>query len=383
MTAENDTDQYKIELLHKIEECKETITENERILLIINDQISMYTRVLDTIEPLDLDEFNKYNNKFLNDKEYLEMNSLPSMEDVINNIISYRKLSKENESLNEKILKLEKRSEKLEGWTWNISCNIENEFISCSGNTKKFVNAPTELLALINHVNYFLTKLTFIYSKDPNYQETYYNRNSYDTDLGEGKFRTYENGILKCFINNEQTSEEVILEHIKYIKNLIDKLSKFDINISCTDKQLQDEMSEILLDNIGQGALGYPLIEDDIDDDYYWNITSETYDKNNIISYCNTVTGLISQIESIIKSSQDNEKKAEYFKKYLEFYNRLFTQYAAVKQYKRLLDNCFKRKAIITAENESKNEEINNYEKELESFNSKQRSVKKLTKRRD
>ena len=163
MASKKDTDDYKNELLCKIEECKETITENERILLIINDQISMYTRVLDTIEPLDLDEFNKYNNKFLNDKEYLEMNSLPSMEDVINNIISYRKLSKENESLNEKILKLEKRSEKLEGWTWNISCNIENEFISCSGNTKKFVNAPTELLALINHVNYFLTKLTFIY----------------------------------------------------------------------------------------------------------------------------------------------------------------------------------------------------------------------------
>ena len=46
-------------------------------------------------------------------------------------------------------------------------------------------------------------------------------------------------------------------------------------------------------------------------------------------------------------------------------------------------DNCFKKKAIITAENESKNEEINNYEKELESFNSKQSNAKKLTKRRD
>lgn len=381
MTTENDTEQYKNELLHKIEECKDKITENERILLIINDQISMYTRVLDTIEPLNLDEFNKYNNKFLNDKEYLEMSDLPSMEDVINNIISYRKISKENESLNESILKLEKRNGKQEGWTWNISCNIENEFISCSGNTKKFVNAPTELLALINHVNFFLTKLSFIYSKDPNYQETSYNRNSYDTDLGEGEFRTYENGILKCFINNEQTSEEVILEHIRYIKNLINKLSKFDINISCTDKQLQDEMSEILLDDIGQGALGYPLIEDDIDDDYYWNITSKTYDKNNIINYCNAVTGLISQIESIIKSSQDNERKAEFFKDYFEFYNKLFTQYAAVKQYKRLLDNCFKRKAIITAENESKQKEIESCEKELKTLNQEKGNQKRLTNR--
>lgn len=383
MTAENDTDQYKIELLHKIEECKETITENERILLIINDQISMYTRVLDTIEPLDLDEFNKYNNKFLNDKEYLEMNSLPSMEDVINNIINYRNISNDKTSLNENELKLEKGKNNQKGWNWNISCCIENEFISCSGNIKKFIKAPTELLALINHVNYFLSKLSFIYSKNPNYQELHYNRASYDSDLGEGKFRTYESGILRCSINNEKISEEDILEHISYIKDLIDKLSNFNINIEYTNKEIQEEMTELLLNDIGQGPLGYPLIEDDIDDDYYWNINSETFDKNKIINYCNTVKELVSQIELIIKSSHENEKKAEYFKKYLEFYNKLFTKYAAIKQYKRLLDNCFKKKAIITAENESKNEEINNYEKELESFNSKQRSVKKLTKRRD
>ena len=383
MASKKDTDDYKNELQCKIEECKEKITENERILLIINDQISMYKRVLDKLEPFDLKDFNKQNDRFLKDNDYLNMSSLPSIEDVINNIINYRNISNEKTSLNENELKLEKGKNNQKGWNWNISCCIENEFISCSGNIKKFIKAPTELLALINHVNYFLSKLSFIYSKNPNYQELHYNRASYDSDLGEGKFRTYESGILRCSINNEKISEEDILEHISYIKDLIDKLSNFNINIEYTNKEIQEEMTELLLNDIGQGPLGYPLIEDDIDDDYYWNINSETFDKNKIINYCNTVKELVSQIELIIKSSHDNEKKAEYFKKYLEFYNKLFTKYAAIKQYKRLLDNCFKKKAIITAENESKNEEINNYEKELESFNSKQRSVKKLTKRRD
>ena len=383
MASEKDTDDYKNELQCKIKACKEKITENDRVLLIINDQISMYKRVLDKLEPFDLKDFNKQNDRFLKDNDYLNMSSLPSIEDVINNIINYRNISNEKTSLNENELKLEKGKNNQKGWNWNISCCIENEFISCSGNIKKFIKAPTELLALINHVNYFLSKLSFIYSKNPNYQELHYNRVSYDSDLGEGKFRTYESGILRCSINNEKISEEDILEHIFYIKDLIDKLSNFNINIEYTNKEIQEEMTELLLNDIGQGPLGYPLIEDDIDDDYYWNINSETFDKNKIINYCNTVKELVSQIELIIKSSHDNEKKAEYFKKYLEFYNKLFTKYAAIKQYKRLLDNCFKKKAIITAENESKNEEINNYEKELESFNSKQSNAKKLTKRRD
>ena len=38
---------------------------------------------------------------------------------------------------------------------------------------------------------------------------------------------------------------------------------------------------------------------------------------------------------------------------------------------------------LITAENESKNKEIETYEKELKTFNSKQSNAKKLTKRRD
>lgn len=383
MASKKDTDDYKNELQCKIKACKEKIAENDRVLLIINDQISMYKRVLDKLEPFDLKDFNKQNDRFLKDNDYLNMSSLPSIEDVINNIINYRNISNDKTSLNENELKLEKGKNNQKGWNWNISCCIENEFISCSGNIKKFINAPTELLALINHVNFFLSKLSFIYSKDSNYQELHYNRISYDSDLGEGKFRTYENGILRCFINNEKISEEDILDHLSYIKNLVDKLSNFDINITCTDKEIQEEMTELLLNDIGQGPLGYPLIEDDIDDDYYWNINSETFDKNKIINYCNTVKELVSQIELIIKSSHDNEKKAEYFKKYLEFYNKLFTQYAAVKQYKRLLDNCFKKKAIITAENESKQKEIESYESELRTLNSEESNVKKLKKRRD
>lgn len=382
MTSKNNTEQYQ-KIAKNIEQCKEKITENDRILLIINDQIEMYTKVLDNLEPFNLDEFNKQNKKFLNDEEYLKMKTLPSIEDVINNIINYKIISNNKELLNEDLLNLEKRKNNQVGWTWNISCFIENEKISCSGNIKKFVSAPTELSALINHVNYFLTKLTFIYSTDPNYQELYHNRISYDSDLGDGKFRTYANGILTCIINNEEISEEVILEHISYIKLLIDNISKIKINISCSDNKIQEEMTEILLNDIGQGALGYPLIEDDIDDDYYWNISSETYNKNNIINYCNNVKIIISQIELIIKSSHNNERKAKYFKNYFELYNKLFTTYAAIKQYKRLLDNCYKRKEIITKENENKNKEIQTYENELDNLNTNRNNVKKLIKRQD
>lgn len=383
MVSKNNSNECDKELQYKIKKCKENITENDRILLIINDQISMYKRVLDKLEPFDFDNFNKHNENFLKDKDYLNMSNLPSIEDVINIIMNYRNTFKNKISLDETELKLEKGKNNQKGWNWNISCNIENEFISCSGKIKKFINVPTELLVLINHVNFFLSKLSFIYSKDPNYPELHYNKISYDSDLGEGKFRTYESGILRCFINNEKISEEDILDHLSYIKNLVDKLSNFDINIICTDKEIQEKMAELLINNIGQGALGYLLIEDDMDDDYYWNINSETFNKNNIINYCNSVKEIVSQIELIITSSHDNKKKAEYFKKYCEFYNRLFTKYAAVKQYKRLLDNCFKKKAIITAENESKNKEIETYEKELKTFNSKQSNAKKLTKRRD
>ncbi len=163
MASKKDTDDYKNELQCKIKACKEKITENDRVLLIINDQISMYKRVLDKLEPFDLKDFNKQNDRFLKDNDYLNMSSLPSIEDVINNIINYRNISNEKTSLNENELKLEKGKNNQKGWNWNISCCIENEFISCSGNIKKFIKAPTELLALINHVNYFLSKLSFVF----------------------------------------------------------------------------------------------------------------------------------------------------------------------------------------------------------------------------
>ena len=93
MASKKDTDDYKNELQCKIKACKEKITENDRVLLIINDQISMYKRVLDKLEPFDLKDFNKQNDRFLKDNDYLNMSSLPSIEDVINNIINYRNIS--------------------------------------------------------------------------------------------------------------------------------------------------------------------------------------------------------------------------------------------------------------------------------------------------
>ena len=65
MASKNETDDYENKLQYKIQKCKEKITENDRILLILNDQISMYKRVLDKLEPFDLETFNKHNDNFL------------------------------------------------------------------------------------------------------------------------------------------------------------------------------------------------------------------------------------------------------------------------------------------------------------------------------
>ena len=377
-------DNYKKKIQNKNKKSEEKITDNNRILLIINDQISMYQRVLETLGSFDNDEFTIKNRLFLNDKEYRKMNMLPSKEDVLNNITDFEETKEEQkETLDEKALKIEKNNDNKYGWTWNLFCNITNEYTTCYGKIKRFINAPSELMTLINHVKYFLTKISFTYTNDIDYPLVSYNRKSYDSSLGYGYFSTCETGNLNCFINNEKSTENEILEHIAYIEDLIKKLEDFDIKIDITDDEIQREMTDELLDDIGQGALGYPLIEDEIDDDYFWNMYSATYNKQNIIDYCNTVKRLISQIKEIIESSRENNKKAEFLRKYVDFYNKLFTKYAAITQYNKLLDKCNQRKEVILKDNSDRYDEIASYEEEINNIKSTKSNIKKLTKRRD
>ena len=152
------------------------------------------------------------------------MNLLSSREDVIKNIYYYEEMKDDQpELLDERKLNIEEKKDKKYGWTWDLSCRITNDYTSCYGNIKKFINAPIELISLIDEVKYFLTKISFTYNNNTNYPLIFYNRKNFDPSLGNGYFATCETGILNCFVNNEKSNEEEILKHISYIEKLIKK----------------------------------------------------------------------------------------------------------------------------------------------------------------
>ena len=69
--------------------------------------------------------------------------------------------------------------------------------------------------------------------------------------------------------------------------------------------------------------------------------------------------------------------------RYVEYYNKLYTKFAVIKQYNKLLEKCNQKKNLITKDNDNNLEKITNYQKEIENIKSTRSSIKKLTKRRD
>ena len=344
--------EYKNELINRIKVLKIKLRQNNTEQLTIIDRITMYQKQLDSLTPFNEEKFIELNKLFKNSTEYIEYEKLPIRKDVLEEIDYLKTITKEeNLTLDKAILNLEENEHNDLGWNIEINYEIKYNKKAIRSIDKKFIQAPPELIYLINQVTYFINKLTITYKQDFNYPIFSYNRKNIDSSLEEGIIKTYENGILSFKIDEESITEKEINEQIKYIDKLINKLLKYEITSS----------SKINLQK-GKSSNSH--------NNYNWHITSKTYNKENIIKYCYKIKIITTLIKKIISSSKQNEKKAKYFKSYFNFYNRLYTKFSAIKQYTLLIQKCNDRQEELKQEEESINLEIKELENKLYNNNS-------------
>ena len=373
---------YKEDLLERIEREEEKKIENERILLIVNDQIDIYKRALANLKSFDIDKFDEHNKKFLTTSEYRRKSELATREDVLNEILDYNIYQEDlQELLEKKILQFDKSKNDNLGWNITFDCFIPTDDLSYSEGFTKFISAPSEIISLIEHVDNFLTKLSFKYDADPDYPEVFFNRKSYDKNLSYGAFRSYSKGELEYYIDNKKIKENELFEQLSSMGRLIQIVLRYDISELINNKEIQNEMKQQFINDNSYKEIDY--LDDDLRESDNWTVCSDTYDKDVIKAYCKQVQKIIRQVKNIIQKAHENSEKAEYFKDYTNFYNMLFTQYAAINQYKKLLDNCSSKKEKIMEDTKSINDNITSLINQCNEIDTTREDIKKYTKKRD
>ena len=151
--------EYKNELINRIKVLKIKLRQNNTEQLTIIDRITMYQKQLDSLTPFNKEKFIELNKLFKNSTEYIEYEKLPIRKDVLEEIDYLKTITKEeNLTLDKAILNLEENEHNDLGWNIEINYEIKYNKKAIRSIDKKFIQAPPELIYLINQVTYFINK---------------------------------------------------------------------------------------------------------------------------------------------------------------------------------------------------------------------------------
>lgn len=349
---------YKDTVKSYIEYKHKDLMSNNIHIDLIKEQVEMYKKAIRRLCSYDPVKFEQYNSSFCTDDTYKHYMRLANMNDVIYEINNFNSSISEHRDhlLNDKTFNFTKNSDGKYGWDWDVSFRLLNSKKDIYGYITKFVEAPQELLFLINQVNKFLSNVNFIYDRDPNYPIIRHNRNNYDSSLGNGPFETFPTGNLEIYVDKEKISTNVLLDHIKYLEKTVNNILGTDLRTELKKNNAIEEMKKVLIVNNKLSDKNSDLVSnEEFHNPRNWIWYSKNYSLSAVEGYCVLILDLINSIKKIISLSEEALKKAKKSRRYVIFYDKLFTIHSAYKRYNELINKCNHEIDTIVAENNNIN----------------------------
>ena len=328
----------------------------------INEKIKVNEDKLEEYKFPDIEEFNKFVNDFHRNDKVRENYRLPSSDDVVDKIDTFHESRNnllENGILEEDNFNFEVNENGEKGWTWLLDFNYGfNDEVFFRGEGKYFAKVNPELFELLPRIKDIINNISLKFNEDKDYKDKYYSSKEYDDNLPELHFKEVKCGNIIPIYNDKEIGYDELISILNGLEKLADEVLKCDIKIDINDSSIINFMSDKI-----ECVYNFTDSEDyDIEKEMYnidnWYNRSYNCDSFRFSSYHNAIINYIHSIKYLFDYSNNNRKKADFFKEYADYCDRLFRGYVLYKENESLYSD---RKTI--------EEKIHSLENDISEYN--------------